>query len=92
MLLRLAYLGVTNTIALLRLLPITTATRNTEILTLRHQISVLQRQLHGQVRFTPADRACPHTTVITIPGTSYFIPNEHPERIADLVVALDRAD
>jgi pimeloyl-ACP methyl ester carboxylesterase len=36
--------------------------------------------------------ACPHTTVITIPGTSYFIPNEEPELVAELVVeALDRA-
>ena len=35
--------------------------------------------------------ACPHTSVITIPGTSYFIPNEEPERVAELVVeALDR--
>jgi pimeloyl-ACP methyl ester carboxylesterase len=36
--------------------------------------------------------ACPHTTVITIPGSSCFISDERPERVADLVVALDRAD
>jgi len=36
--------------------------------------------------------ACPTTTVITIPGTSFFIPNEEPERVADfLVQALARA-
>jgi pimeloyl-ACP methyl ester carboxylesterase len=36
--------------------------------------------------------ACPHTSVITIPGTSYFIPNEEPKRVAEIIVeALDRA-
>jgi pimeloyl-ACP methyl ester carboxylesterase len=36
--------------------------------------------------------ACPTTTVVTIPGTSYFIPNEKPERVATLLVeALARA-
>ena len=30
--------------------------------------------------------ACPNTTLITIPGTSFFLPNEEPERIAELVV------
>jgi len=35
---------------------------------------------------------CPHSHVITIPGTSYFIPNEEPERVAScLVEALGRA-
>jgi pimeloyl-ACP methyl ester carboxylesterase len=29
---------------------------------------------------------CPRTTVVTIPGTSYFIPNEEPERVASLLV------
>ncbi len=29
---------------------------------------------------------CPNVSVITIPGTSYFIPNEEPERVAALVV------
>ena len=31
--------------------------------------------------------ACPHATVITIPGTSHLLPNEKPEQIADIVVA-----
>lgn len=58
MLFRLAYLGVINTIALLRLLPTSDVDKNAEILALRHQIAVLERQLHGEkVRFTWADRA-----------------------------------
>ena len=58
MLLRLAYLGVTNALAMLRLLPMSDRAKDAEILALRHQITVLQRQLHGEkVRFTPADRA-----------------------------------
>src|SRR3954467_6250929 len=57
-LLRLAYLGVTNTLALLRLLPMSDRDKDTEILVLRHQIAVLERQLGAQkVRFTAADRA-----------------------------------
>jgi hypothetical protein len=57
-LLRLAYLGVTNAIAMLRLLPMSTHDKDIEILALRHQISVLQRQLNRQkIKFTPADRA-----------------------------------
>ncbi len=58
MLLRLAYLGLTNTFALLRLLPRTGQDKDTEILVLRHQIALLQRQLGDtKVRFSPTDRA-----------------------------------
>src|SRR5664280_2088648 len=58
MLVRLAYLGITNAFALLRLLPGCDRDKDAEILALRHQIAVLQRQLGGQkVRFRPADRA-----------------------------------
>lgn len=58
MLLRLAYLGVTNVFALLRLLPMSNRDKDAEILALRHQLSVLQRQLGpDRVRFTPGDRA-----------------------------------
>ncbi|WNE95451.1 hypothetical protein PS467_08860 [Streptomyces luomodiensis] len=58
MLLRLAYLGVTNTFALLRLLPMSDRDKDAEILALRHQITVLERQLGSdRVRFTPSDRA-----------------------------------
>ncbi|PSL57122.1 hypothetical protein B0I31_10299 [Saccharothrix carnea] len=49
MLLRLVYLGVTNAFALLRLLPMSDRDKDVEILALRHQITVLQRQL-GQTR------------------------------------------
>jgi hypothetical protein len=57
-LLRLAYLGVTNAVALLRLLPMSDRDKDAEILALRHQITVLERQLPGErVRFTWADRA-----------------------------------
>jgi transposase len=57
-LLRLAYLGVTDVFALLRLLPRSDHDKETEILVLRHQIAVLQRQFGDQrIRFQPADRA-----------------------------------
>ena len=58
MLLRLAYLTVTNTFAVLRLLPMSDRDKDTEILALRHQIAVLERRLGKEkVRFTPGDRA-----------------------------------
>ncbi|MFE9009201.1 integrase core domain-containing protein [Streptomyces sp. NPDC007875] len=58
MLLRLAYLGVTNAFAMLRLLPMADRDKDAEILALRHQIAVLERQLgKGKIRFTPSDRA-----------------------------------
>ena len=44
MLLRLAYLSVTNVFALLRLLPVSDRDKDVEILALRHQIAVLERQ------------------------------------------------
>jgi putative transposase len=57
-LLRLTYLGVTNALAMLRLLPMSDRAKDAEILALRHQIMVLQRQLNGErVRLTRADRA-----------------------------------
>ena len=58
MLLRLAYLGVTNVFVLLRLLPMSSRDKDAEILALRHQLPVLQRQLGpGRVRLAPGDRA-----------------------------------
>ena len=58
MLLGLAYLGLTNTFAMLRLLPMSNRDKDLEILALRHQIGVLQRQLGGtRARLCPADRA-----------------------------------
>jgi hypothetical protein len=58
-LLRLSYLGVTNALAMLRLLPMSDQAKDAEILALsRHQITVLERQLQGaKLRFAPADRA-----------------------------------
>ncbi|MEO6090060.1 MAG: integrase [Umezawaea sp.] len=58
MLLRLVYLSVTNAFALLRLLPMSDRDKDVEILVLRHQITVLERQL-GKTppRLSPADRA-----------------------------------
>jgi putative transposase len=57
-LLRLTYLAVTNTFALLRLLPVSDRDKDIEILALRHQITVLERQLGTtRPRFSPADRA-----------------------------------
>jgi putative transposase len=57
-LLRLAYLGMTNTFTLLQLLSMSDRDKDIEILTLRHQLSVLQRQLGpARVRCTPGDRA-----------------------------------
>jgi transposase len=58
MLLRLAYLGITNAFGLLRLLPGNDRDKDAEILALRHQLAVLHRQLGRQrIRFDPADRA-----------------------------------
>ena len=58
MLLRLTYLAVTNAFAALRLLSMRDRDKDAEILALRHQLAVLQRQ-HGpaRARFAPADRA-----------------------------------
>ncbi|WP_232837438.1 helix-turn-helix domain-containing protein [Lentzea terrae] len=58
MLLRLVYLGTTTAFALLRLLPMSDRDKDTEILALRHQITVLERQLgKTRPRFSPDDRA-----------------------------------
>lgn len=44
--------------ALLRLLPVSDRDKDAEILALRHQITILERQLGGnRPRFSPADRA-----------------------------------
>src|ERR1700682_591917 len=52
----LAYLAVTNTFALLRLLPMSERDKDIEILALRHQLLVLRRQV-GKPVFTDTDRA-----------------------------------
>ncbi|MEY9893542.1 hypothetical protein ABIA35_004473 [Catenulispora sp. MAP12-49] len=54
MLSRLAYLAVTNAFAVLRLLPLSDRDKDAEILALRHQLAVLQRQLSSNsARFAP---------------------------------------
>ncbi|MEV4800416.1 hypothetical protein AB0K18_10405 [Nonomuraea sp. NPDC049421] len=54
-----AYLTITNAFAALRLLPMSNRDKDAEILILRHQIAVLERQLGAdtRVRFAPEDRA-----------------------------------
>jgi transposase len=57
-LLRLGYLIVSNVFTMLRLLPMGDRDKDVEILALRHQIAILERQLGQQrVHFTTADRA-----------------------------------
>ena len=58
MLVRLTYLAVSNAFTALRLLPKSNRGKHIEILSLRHQIIVLQRQLAGaRPAFEAADRA-----------------------------------
>ena len=58
MLLRLAYLTVSNAFASLWLLPMSDRAKDAEILALRHQSTVLERQLGPKrVKFAPEDRA-----------------------------------
>ncbi|MEU1600576.1 hypothetical protein ABZ468_49570, partial [Streptomyces sp. NPDC005708] len=56
MLLRLPYLAVSSVFALIRLLPMSDVDKGIEILTLRHQLAVLKRQI-DRPRVTQADRA-----------------------------------
>ncbi|MFF2479194.1 hypothetical protein [Streptomyces sp. NPDC058066] len=55
-LLRLTYLAVSSVFAFMRLLPMSEVDKEIEILTLRHQLAVLQRQI-DRPRITAADRA-----------------------------------
>jgi hypothetical protein len=52
-LLRLAYLAVMNTFAVLRLLPANDRDKDVEVLALRHRIAVLGRQLGGKGSVRP---------------------------------------
>jgi hypothetical protein len=53
-----AYSTVTSTFAVLRLLPVSDRDKDVEILALRHQIAVLERQSGGrEVWFAVPDRA-----------------------------------
>jgi transposase InsO family protein len=55
-LLRLPYLALTSVFTLIRLIPMTDSDKNVEILTLRHQLAILQRQI-DKPRLAPPDRA-----------------------------------
>jgi len=55
-LLRLPYLALTAVFAALRLVPVSDIEKDIEILALRHQLAILQRQ-NGKPRLTAADRA-----------------------------------
>jgi transposase len=68
-LLRLAYLTVTNAFAALRLLPMGDRDKDVEILALRHEITVLERQLGAdtRVRFAPEDRAFLSALLTSLP-------------------------
>src|SRR5258706_5497045 len=56
MLLRLPYLALTGVFTLIRLMPMSDSDKNVEILTLRHQLAIVQRQI-DKPRLTPPDRA-----------------------------------
>ncbi|WP_406358847.1 integrase core domain-containing protein [Streptomyces sp. NBC_01635] len=77
MLLRLAYLATTNTLALLRLLPMSDRDKDIEILALRHQLLVLQRQV-GKPAFTDTDRAI-------LAGLLHHLPREKLRHLLLLV-------
>jgi hypothetical protein len=55
-LLRLSYLALTNVFAFVRLLPMNDVDKDVEILTLRHQLAVLQRQI-DRPRLAASERA-----------------------------------
>ncbi|MET8809271.1 integrase core domain-containing protein [Streptomyces sp. NPDC004546] len=57
-----------NALALLRLLPMSAREKDAEILALRHQITVLERQLgENRARFTAGDRAFPAALLCRLP-------------------------
>jgi hypothetical protein len=66
-LLRLPYLAVSSVFALVRLLPISDVDKDIEILTLRHQLAVWQRQF-DRPRVTSADRAFLAALLRRLPG------------------------
>jgi putative transposase len=55
-LLRLSYLAVSSMFTVIRLLPVDGTEKDIEILALRHQLTILQRQI-DRPRFTGTDRA-----------------------------------
>jgi hypothetical protein len=70
---------MTNAFAMLRLLPMTDRDRDAEILALRHQITVLERQLaQERVRFTASDRAF-------LAALLHRLPREVPRQVRLMV-------
>jgi hypothetical protein len=64
----LAYPGVTNAFAVLRLLPMSGRGKDVEVLALRHRIAVLERRPDGRrVRFHAIDRAAPASLLPGLP-------------------------
>jgi transposase InsO family protein len=67
-LLRFAYLAVTDAFAAVRLLPMSDREKDAVILVLRHQIAVLERQLGGdRVQLGPEDRAFLAALLVPLP-------------------------
>ncbi|MGW3348195.1 hypothetical protein ACWDA3_33310 [Nonomuraea rubra] len=77
MLLRLAYLTVTTALSFLGLLPRTDRDKEIEILVLRHQLMVLQRQV-TKPAFTPTDR-------LLLAGLLHHLPTERLRHLVLLV-------
>jgi transposase InsO family protein len=77
MLLRLTYLAATTAVTLLRLLPMSDRDKDLEILALRHQLLVLQRQV-GKPAFTDTDR-------LILAGLLHHLPREKLRRLVLLV-------
>lgn len=68
MLLRLVCLAVTKAFAALRLLSMSARDKDIQILALRHQITVLERQLGtNKAKFAPEDRAFLATLLAPLP-------------------------
>ncbi|MFF3871769.1 tyrosine-type recombinase/integrase [Streptomyces sp. NPDC001978] len=65
---------MTNAFAMLRLLPMGDCEKDVEILALRHQIGVLERQLNGrQIRFHASDRAFLASLLHGLPLSQVFM-------------------
>ncbi|PWI08842.1 integrase [Streptomyces sp. NWU339] len=77
MLLRLAHLAATNIFTLLRLLPMSDREKDVEILALRHQLLILQRQV-AKPAFTDTDR-------VVLAGLLHHLPGEKLRHLLLLV-------